>query len=66
MFVFINLLKYLIEGFTFQDDVGVVFMGTDSRHGFEEDSYVTFQDVKGMTEVNGQEYKIKVTSKIFI
>ncbi len=47
----------------FQDEYGVVFMGTDSRHGFEDDTYVTFQDVKGMTEVNGGEFKITVTSK---
>lgn len=45
-----------------QDDVGVVFLGTDARHGFEDDSYVTFHDVKGMTELNGKEFQIKVTS----
>ena len=38
-------------------------MGTDARHGFEEGTYVTFQDVKGMTEVNGKEFKIETTSK---
>lgn len=37
-------------------------MSTDSRHGFEDDQIVTFQDVKGMTEVNNQPFKIKVTS----
>lgn len=40
-----------------------MFLGTDARHGFEEDSYVSFQDVKGMTELNGKEFQIKVTSK---
>jgi hypothetical protein len=38
-------------------------MGTDGRHGFEEGSYVTFQDVKGMNEVNGEKFKIAVPSK---
>jgi hypothetical protein len=38
-------------------------MGTDARHGFEEGQYVTFQDVKGMEELNGQVFKIAVPSK---
>lgn len=38
-------------------------MGVDSRHGFEDDQIVTFQDVKGMTEVNNKPFKIKATSK---
>jgi hypothetical protein len=37
-------------------------MSTDTRHGFEDGSFVTFQGVKGMTEVNNQEIKIVVTS----
>ena len=37
-------------------------MGIDTRHGFEDDQIVTFQDVKGMTEVNDKQFKIKVTS----
>jgi hypothetical protein len=37
-------------------------MSTDTRHGFEEGTYVTFTGVKGMTEVNGKEYKIAVPS----
>lgn len=48
--------------FVIQDDVGVVFMSTDTRHGFEDGSYVTFHGVKGMEEVNDQEFKINVTS----
>lgn len=46
--------------------MGVVFLGTDARHGFEDDSYVTFHDVKGMIELNGKEFKIKVTSKSYL
>ncbi|CAF3376655.1 unnamed protein product [Rotaria socialis] len=45
-----------------QDEVGVVFMSTDTRHGFEDGSYVTFHGVKGMTEINDQEFKISVPS----
>jgi len=37
-------------------------MSTDTRHGFEDGSYVTFQGVKGMTEVNDKEFKITVPS----
>jgi hypothetical protein len=37
-------------------------MSTDTRHGFEDGSYVTFQGVKGMTEINNQEFKIAVPS----
>lgn len=37
-------------------------MSTDTRHGFEDGSYVTFQGVKGMEEVNGKEFKITVPS----
>jgi ubiquitin-activating enzyme E1 len=44
------------------DEAGAVFMSTDTRHGFEEGTYVTFTGVKGMTEVNGKEYKIAVPS----
>jgi len=44
------------------DENGVVFMSTDTRHGFEDGSFVTFHGVKGMTELNGQEFKIAVPS----
>ncbi|CAF1335638.1 unnamed protein product [Rotaria sordida] len=45
-----------------RDDIGVVFMSTDTRHGFEDGSYVTFQGVQGMTEVNDHEFKISAPS----
>lgn len=48
-----------------QDEVGVVFMSTDTRHGFEDGTYVTFHGVKGMEEVNEKEFKITVTSSLF-
>ncbi|CAF0891592.1 unnamed protein product [Didymodactylos carnosus] len=44
------------------DNPGVVFLSFDKRHGFEDGSYVTFSGVKGMTEVNGKEFKIGVPS----
>ncbi|CAF1176997.1 unnamed protein product [Adineta steineri] len=44
------------------DEYGVVFMATETRHGFEDGTFVTFQGVKGMTEVNGKEFQITVPS----
>ncbi|UJR37573.1 hypothetical protein I4U23_030274 [Adineta vaga] len=44
------------------DESGAVFMSTDTRHGFEDGSYVMFHGVKGMTEVNDREFKIAVPS----
>ena len=49
-----------------QDQVGVVFMSTDTRHGFEDGSYITFQGVKGMTELNDREFKIAVPSECLL
>ena len=67
MYVFIDFLKILSLYFIlFRMNVGVVFMATDTRHGFEDGSYVTFHGVKGMTEVNGKEFKITVPSFISI
>lgn len=42
------------------DSQGCVTTLDEQRHGFEDDMYVTFSEVKGMTEVNGAEFKIKV------
>ena len=42
------------------DEHGVVTTLEESRHGFENESYVKFTEVKGMTELNGNEFKIKV------
>ena len=43
------------------DENGIVTCLDEQRHGFEDGMYVTFSEVKGMTEVNGKEFKIKVT-----
>ncbi|UJR08635.1 hypothetical protein I4U23_012894 [Adineta vaga] len=44
------------------DEYGIIFLGTEQRHGFEEGTYVTFQGVKGMVEVNNKEFQITVPS----
>lgn len=46
--------------FVSHDKQGVVTTLDENRHGFEDDSYVTFAEVKGMSELNGKEFKIKV------
>lgn len=42
------------------DAQGIVTTLDEQRHGFQDDMVVTFSEVKGMSEVNGQEFKIKV------
>lgn len=42
------------------DNQGVVTTLDEHRHGFEDGCYVTFAEVKGMNEINGREFKIKV------
>jgi ubiquitin-activating enzyme E1 len=42
------------------DADGVVTTLEESRHGFEDGHYIVFNEVKGMTELNGKEFKIKV------
>mmetsp|Transcript_12121 Transcript_12121/g.10438 ORF Transcript_12121/g.10438 Transcript_12121/m.10438 type:complete len:123 (+) Transcript_12121:449-817(+) len=34
----------------------------DKRHGFLDDDHVKFREVEGMSEINGQTFKIKVLS----
>ncbi|CAF1288302.1 unnamed protein product [Rotaria sordida] len=46
--------------FVFQDEIGVVSIATYTKHGFEDGSYVTVHDVKGITEMNDREFKITV------
>ncbi len=65
MFVFVDILSnvFIPMSCILQDEVGVVFMATEARHGFEDGTYVTFHGAQGMTEVNGQEFRIAVPSK---
>ncbi|CAF3844680.1 unnamed protein product [Rotaria sordida] len=45
------------------DEIGVVSIATYTKHGFEDGSYVTVHDVKGMTEINDREFKITVLGR---
>jgi len=42
------------------DAQGIVTTLDEQRHGFEDGMVVTFTEVKGMSEVNGKEFTIKV------
>lgn len=42
------------------DEDGIVTTFEDQRHDLEDGDYVTFSEVKGMTELNNKEFKIKV------
>ncbi|RMZ94855.1 ubiquitin-like modifier-activating enzyme 1 [Brachionus plicatilis] len=42
------------------DPQGIVTTLDEQRHGFEDGMYVTFSEVKGMSEVNEKEFQIKV------
>jgi ubiquitin-activating enzyme E1 len=54
-----NPLSTMICSIT-NDAHGIVTTLDEARHGFEDGSFVKFDEVKGMTEVNGREFKIKV------
>lgn len=41
---------------------GIVTVTDDKRHGFEDDDWVIFREVEGMTELNDQKFQIKVIS----
>lgn len=53
-------ISVLISGIT-KEKNGVVACVEDTRHGLSDGDVVKFSEVKGMTEINGKEYKIKVT-----
>lgn len=55
-----NPVSILISGIT-KEKNGIVAGLEDTRHGLEDGDVVKFTEVKGMTEINGKEYKIKVT-----
>ncbi len=55
-----NPLSTMICSIT-KDAQGVVTTSDETRLGFEDGSFVRFDDVKGMAEINGgPEFKIKV------
>ncbi|XP_025206612.1 ubiquitin-like modifier-activating enzyme 1 [Melanaphis sacchari] len=47
-----NPISVMVAGVT-KEEQGVVTCLDESRHGFEDGDYVTFQEVQGMTEING-------------
>ena len=44
------------------DEVGLVTCHDEKRHGYVDGDWVTFREVKGMTQINGQKFQIKVVS----
>ncbi len=38
----------------------------DAFHNFEDGDLVTFREIRGMTELNGQTREVKVISELFI
>jgi ubiquitin-activating enzyme E1 len=53
----------MLSSVTNDADGGVVATVDDARHGFEDGDRVMFQEVEGMTELNGQVHEIKVYFK---
>lgn len=47
-----NPISVMVAGIS-KEEQGVVTCMDESRHGFEDGDYVTFQEVQGMTEING-------------
>ncbi len=48
------------------DSEGIVTTFDDQRHDLEDGSFVRFTDVKGMVELNNQEFQVKVLSNFII
>lgn len=40
----------------------MVYLHDEKKHGLSDGDTVVFREVKGMTQINGQPYKIKVRS----
>lgn len=52
--------KCSMISFISKDTQGIVTTYDDQRHDLEDASYVTLSEIKGMSELNGKEFKIKV------
>jgi hypothetical protein len=48
------------------DVEGLVTTCDQERHDLEDGAFVTFSEVKGMTELNGKQFKIKVIGMKFV
>ena len=55
-------ISTMVAGVTQEADGGVVATLDEVRHGFEDGDSVKFEEVEGMTELNGTTHKIKVIS----
>jgi len=56
-----ELRSVVIQGIT-KELNGVVSTLEDKRHGFDDGDWVTFTEVEGMSEINGQKFQITVKS----
>lgn len=54
-------LSTIITSISNEED-GIVTVNEDKRHGFQDGDFVTFKEVQGMTEVNDNNFQIKVIS----
>lgn len=45
-----------------RDAEGLVYSHEDKRHGFEDEDYIRFKEVKGLDGINGPIFKIKFKS----
>lgn len=44
------------------EEKGVVTVSEEKRHGYEDGDWVTFREIEGMPEINGQNFQIEVIS----
>jgi ubiquitin-activating enzyme E1 len=52
--------KCSLISFISNESNGIVTVLDEHRHDLEDGAFVTFQEVKGMSELNGKEFQIKV------
>lgn len=45
-----------------QEERGLVCLHEEKKHGLNDGDTISFREVKGMTEINGKEFKIEVKS----
>ena len=45
--------------YNFKTNPGIVTTLDNKMHGLETDDVVTFKEVKGMSQINGKEFKVK-------
>lgn len=54
--------KRSMISFISKDKNGIVTTYDDQRHDLEDGSFVRLDDIKGMTQLNGKEFKIRILS----